>query len=48
MAFLFYFFLACAKAEPAADFEAALVLPSLSTEEAAVAAFAEVTFGGET
>jgi hypothetical protein len=48
MTCLAYFFLACAKAEPAADFDAALVLPSLSTDEAAVAAFAEVTFGGET
>jgi hypothetical protein len=43
-----YFFLACAKAEPAADFEAALVLPSRSTAEAAVAALADVTFGGDT
>lgn len=47
MTWLFYFFRACAKAEPAADFDAELVLPSRSTEEAAVAAFAEVTFGGE-
>jgi hypothetical protein len=43
-----YFFLTCASADPAADFDAALVLPSLNTAEAAVAAFAEVTFGGET
>lgn len=45
---LSYFFLVCARAEPAADFEAALVLPSLSTADAAVAALAEVTLGGET
>jgi len=43
-----YLFLTCARAEPAADFDAALVLPSLNTAEAAVAALAEVTFGGET
>lgn len=43
-----YFFLVCASAEPAADFDAALVLPSRRTAEAAVAAFAKVAFGGET
>jgi hypothetical protein len=40
--------LTCANADPAADFDAALVLPLLSTADAAVAALAEVTFGGET
>jgi hypothetical protein len=43
-----YFFFACARADPAADFDAALVLRSLSTADAAVAAFREVTFGGDT
>jgi hypothetical protein len=43
-----YFFFACARADPAADLDAALVLPSLSTADAEVAAFADVTFGGET
>jgi hypothetical protein len=43
-----YFFLVCASADPAADFEAAPVLPSLKTAEAALAALAEVAFGGET
>ena len=43
-----YFFFACARADPAADFDAALVLRSLSTADAALAAFREVTFGGET
>ena len=43
-----YFFLVCANAEPAADFDAAFVLPSLSTAEAAVAALAEVILGGAT
>ena len=45
---LAYFFFACARADPAADFDAALVLPSLSTADAAVAAFGDVTFDGET
>lgn len=45
---LAYFFLACASAEPAADFETALVLLSFRTADAAVAAFAEVILGGET
>lgn len=43
-----YFFFACARAEPAADLDAELVRPSLRTAEAAVAAFAEVTFDGAT
>ena len=43
-----YFFLTWARAEPAADFEAKLVLPSRRTADAAVAALAEVTFGGKT
>lgn len=43
-----YFFFACARAEPAADLDAALVRPSLRTAEAAVAAFADVTFDGAT
>ena len=43
-----YFFFVCANAEPAADFDAALVLPSRSTADAAVAAFDDVTFDGET
>ena len=43
-----YFFFVCARAEPAADLEDALVRPSLRTWDAAVAAFAEVTFGGAT
>ena len=43
-----YFFFACARADPAADFDAALVLRSLSTADAAVAAFRVVTFGGVT
>ena len=38
----------CAKAEPAADLEALLVLPSLSTAEAAFAALGEVTREGLT
>jgi len=43
-----YFFFACVRADPAADFDAALVLLSLSTADAAVAAFREATFGGVT
>jgi hypothetical protein len=36
----------CANALPAADLESLLVRPSLNTFDAAVAAFAEVTFSG--
>ena len=36
----------CAKALPAADFEALLVRPSFNTDEAALAAFVEVVFLG--
>ena len=43
-----YFFFACERADPASAFDAALVLRSQSTADAAVAAFGEVTFGGET
>ena len=46
-----YRFFVCARwarAEPAAVFDAALVRPSRRTADAEVAAFAEVTFGGET
>jgi hypothetical protein len=41
-----FFFPACANALAAADFEAALVRPSRSTEDAAVAAFEDVVFAG--
>jgi len=43
-----YFFCFCASAEPAALLDAALDRPSLRTCDALVAAFAEVTFWGET
>lgn len=41
-------FFRCAKADPAALFDAALVRPSRNTADAAVAAFAEVTLVGAT
>lgn len=43
-----HFFLDWAKADPAADFDAAPVLPLRNTAEAALAARADVTLGGET
>lgn len=46
-AFGYFFFLAvCAKALPAADFDALLVRPSSKTFEAAEAALADVCFAG--
>ncbi|MCX6177778.1 MAG: hypothetical protein NT163_00085 [Chlorobiales bacterium] len=45
--FLFRLVAFCESALPAADFDALLVLPSLSTFEAAVAAFALVCFFGD-
>ena len=43
-----HFLFRWAKVDPAALFAAALVRPSRSTVDAAVAAFAEVTFAGAT
>ena len=43
-----YLFFLWARAEPAADFEALLVRPSRRTFDASDAAFAEVTFEGDT
>lgn len=46
--FAAYFFAFCANAEPAAVLAAALLLPSLSALDAAVAARGEVVLGGLT